>query len=83
MKQQFPQTPNPERYARAIAARPGIDEEMAAEFVTLAYEMTEEAAAREDIFRYVTLVHHPPYRGLFNVTPLSWWCDSEMEEDKR
>jgi hypothetical protein len=55
VKRQFPQTPSPERYAMAIASRPGIDDEMAVEFVRLAYEMAEEAGVPGDVFRYVTL----------------------------
>jgi hypothetical protein len=55
VKRRLPETPNPERYARAIAARPGISEEMAVTFVELAYKMAEEAGEPEDVFRFVTL----------------------------
>jgi hypothetical protein len=55
VKRRLPETPNPERYAIAIATHPGISEELAATFVELAYKMAEEAGAPEDAFRYVTL----------------------------
>lgn len=55
VKRQLPDTPNPQRYAIAVAARPGISEEMAVMFVEMAHKMAEEADAPEDVFRFVTL----------------------------
>jgi hypothetical protein len=55
VKRLFPETPSLERYARAIAARPGISEELAVTFVEMAYKMAEESGAPDDVFRYVTL----------------------------